>query len=56
MFLSEKHNGLDILIDYLSTTQFIMRYKLSAVVSIIAVLFRIDISLIFTYDDVLKTT
>jgi len=26
MFLSEQHNGLDILIDYLSTTQFIMRY------------------------------
>jgi len=28
MFLSEKHNGLDILIDYLSTTQFIMRYQM----------------------------
>jgi len=34
MFLSEKHNGLDILIDYLSTTQFIMRYEMSSVFSI----------------------
>jgi len=47
MFLSDKHNGLDILIDYLSTTQFIMRYKTQSVCSVISLCSVLNI--VFAY-------
>lgn len=42
MFLSEKHNGLDILIDYLSTTQFIMRYNVQSVFRVVSLIFYFE--------------